>query len=51
MRFCVTRQAATPFFALGHRSAVTDEAGAPRYRVADRLSADTAPAALRDTSG
>ena len=51
MRFCVTRQAATRFFALGHRFAISDEAGQPRYRVADRLSAGTATAVLRDTTG
>jgi uncharacterized protein YxjI len=51
MRFCVTRQATTPFFAVGHRFAICDEAGETRYRVADRLRAATATAVFRDMAG
>jgi uncharacterized protein YxjI len=51
MRFCVTRRATTPFFAVGHRFAISDEAGEPRYHVADRLRAAIATAVFRDTAG
>lgn len=54
MRYCVTRQAATPFFTLGHRFAITSETGELRYRVADSFrGGPSAPATavMRDATG
>lgn len=51
MRYCVRRRAATALLSIGHRFVITDEAGAPRYRVADRLQSATPTAKLRDAQG
>ena len=51
MRYCVTRRAANPLFAVGHRFVITDEAGAVRYRVKDLLRPVAATAALTDSEG
>lgn len=51
MRYCVTRRAANPLFAVGHRFVITDEAGAVRYRVRDLLRPVAATAALTDADG
>lgn len=51
MRYCVRRQAATALLSIGHRFLITDEAGAPRYRVTDRLQSTAPTAMLRDAQG
>jgi uncharacterized protein YxjI len=51
MRYCVTRRAVNPLFAVGHRFRITDEAGEVRYRVRDLLRPVVATAALLDADG
>jgi len=51
MRYCITRRAANPVFTVGHRFVITDDAGALRYRVDDRLRGVAASAVLRDAAG
>jgi uncharacterized protein YxjI len=51
MRYCVTRRAANPLFAVGHRFVITDEAGAVRYRVKDLLLPVATTAAALTVAG